>query len=75
MVEYLQGVLTLTLSAVGVDRGARQTLVVEEVVNHVALALAVNEDERTRWLTREDQVEQGLVFLVLINIDNGLLDV
>jgi hypothetical protein len=53
----------------------RQTLVVEKVIDHVALELGVGEDQDAARLLREDQVEQGLVLLVLIDVDDVLGDV
>jgi hypothetical protein len=53
----------------------RQTLVVEKVIDHVALELGVGEDQDPARLLREDQVEQGLVLLVLIDVDDVLGDV
>jgi hypothetical protein len=71
----LQSILTLTLGTVGVDRSDRQTLVVEEVVDHVALDLGVGEDQGALGAVGEDQVEQSLAFGALFDEDDLLLDV
>jgi hypothetical protein len=71
----LQSILTLTLGTVGVDRSDRQTLVVEEVVDHVALDLGVGEDQGALGAVGEDQVEQSLALGALLDEDDLLLDV
>jgi hypothetical protein len=58
-----------------VDRGDGQAFVVEIIVDHVALHLGVGEDQDALWLGGEDEVEQGLVLLVLVDVDDLLLDV
>jgi hypothetical protein len=50
----LQSILTLTLCTVRVYRSAGQALVVEKVVYHITLSLAVDEDQRTLRIARED---------------------
>lgn len=72
---YSQSIFTFTLSTIRVDRGHRQALVVEEVVDHVALDLGVGKDQDALRLVREDEVEQSLLLLVLVDIDDLLLDV
>jgi hypothetical protein len=72
---YIQSIFTLALSAVRVHRGDRQALVVDEVIDGVALELGVGEDEDAARLLREDEVEQRLVLLALGDIDDLLLDV
>jgi hypothetical protein len=73
--ENLQGVLALALGAVGVDRGDGQTLVVQEVINHVALDLGVGEDQDTLRLIREDEIDESLVLGALLDEDDLLCDV
>jgi hypothetical protein len=58
-----------------VDRSHRQTLVVEEVVDHVALDLRVGEDQGALGAVGEDQVEQSLALGALLDEDDLLLDV
>jgi hypothetical protein len=70
--QDLQGILTLTLSAIRVHGSHGQTLVVEIVIDHVALELGVGEDQDATRLLREDEVEQGLVLLVLVDVDDVL---
>jgi hypothetical protein len=70
--QDLQGIFTLTLSAIRVHGSHRQTLVVEVVIDHVAFELGVGEDQDATRLLREDEVEQGLVLLVLVDIDDVL---
>ena len=72
---YIQSIFTLALSAVIVHRGDRQALVVDEVIDSVALELGVGEDEDAARLLRENEVEQRLVLLALGDIDDLLLDV
>jgi hypothetical protein len=71
----LQSIFTLTLGTIGVDRRDRQALVVEEVVDHVALDLGVGEDQGALRAIGEDQVEQSLALGALLDEDNLLLDV
>jgi hypothetical protein len=71
----LQSILTLTLGTVGVDRSDRQTLVVKEVVDHVALDLGVGKDQGALGAVGEDQVEQSLALGALLDEDDLLLDV
>jgi hypothetical protein len=71
----VQGIFTLALSAVRVHRSDRQALVVDEVIDGVALELRVGEDKDTTWLLREDEVEKCLVLLALGDVDDLLLDV
>lgn len=73
--ESTQGIFALSLSAIRVDGRRRKTLVVEEVINHVALDLAVDEDEGALRTVGEDQVKESLVLLVLVDVDDLLLDV
>jgi hypothetical protein len=58
-----------------VDRCHRQTLVIKVVIDHVALDLGVGEDQGALRPVGEDEVEQGLVLLVLVDVDDLLLDV
>jgi hypothetical protein len=53
----LQGIFTLTLSAIRVHGSHRQTLVVEIVIDHVALKLGVGEDQDATGLLRENKVK------------------
>ena len=71
----VQSIFTLALSAVRVHRGDGQALVVDEVIDGVALELGVGEDEDATRLLREDEVEQCLVLLTLGDVDDLLLDV
>jgi hypothetical protein len=71
----LKSILTLTLGTIGVNRSHRQTLVVEEVVDHVALDLGVGEDQGALGAVGEDQVKQSLALGTLLDEDDLLLDV
>ena len=55
--------------------GDRHALVVEVVIDHVALDLRVGEDQGTLRLIREDEVDQSLVLRALLDVDDLLLDV
>jgi hypothetical protein len=73
--DNLQSIFTLALSAIRVNGSHRQALVVDEVVNRVALELGVGEHQDATGLLREDEVEQSLVLLVLVDEDDLLSDV
>lgn len=73
--SHLQCILAFTLSTIGVDRSTWKTLVVQEVVDHIALALAIHKDKSALGLAREDEIKQRLVFLTLVHIHNRLSDV
>lgn len=56
-------------------RGDWQTLIVQEVVHHVALHLGVGEHKDTAWILRVDEVDQSLIFGMLVDKDDLLLNV
>jgi hypothetical protein len=72
---YLQGILTLALSAIRMERCRRQTSVVKKVVDHVACLLRIHKDQGALWLAREEQIEQSLILLVVLDVHHSLLDV
>lgn len=47
--EGAHGVLTLTLGAIGVNGSGRHALVKQEVVQLISRALAVHENDSSRW--------------------------
>jgi hypothetical protein len=71
----LQGVLTLALSTIRVNRGDGKALVVEIVIDHVALDLGVGKDQGATRLAGEDQIEEGLLLGRLLHVDNLLVDI
>jgi hypothetical protein len=73
--EHVQSILALTLSAIRMNRSHRQALVVEEVINRVALELGVGEDQDATGLFGEDEIKQRLVLLVLVDVDDLLSNV
>jgi hypothetical protein len=73
--RYLQGILALALRSIGMERSNRQSLVVEEVIDLVALDFCVDEDQCTLRFASHDQVEEGLILGRLLNIDDVLLDI
>jgi hypothetical protein len=58
-----------------VNGSDRHALIVQIVINHVALDLGVSEDQGALRLIREDEVDQGLVLGALLDEDDLLLDV
>ena len=73
--ESADGVLTLALGAVGVDRRGGHADVVQVVVELVGATLAVDEHDGTGWGTRVQQVEEGLALGGGLDVDDVLLDV
>lgn len=64
------GIFALTLSAAPVDRSARQTLVVQVVVDVVHIVPAVHEDQGPNRAHAHQEVIESLLLQVLINIDD-----
>ena len=69
------GILTLLLGTVAVNRSTRDGGVVKEVVNLISRALAVHEDDGTSWRGRHKQIEESLTLGMCLNEDHILLDV
>lgn len=69
--EGLDGVLALALSAVAVDRGRGEVVLLEEALEHVGHALRLDEDEgeATRRKRRDDVEKDGALVLVLDVLD------
>lgn len=65
-----QCVLTLALSAIRVDRGGRQTVVEQEVVDEVRSLLGLDEDQGTRRWHRDQEIVQSLLLCVALNPDD-----
>lgn len=73
--ERANGVFTLALGAIRVDRGGGHTNVVEVVVELVGATLAIDKHNCTGGRTRVQQVEEGLALGGGLDIDDVLLDV
>ena len=76
--EGVQGMLTLPLGAVTVNRGGRHAVTVKEVAQHIGHALGLDEDQgkadRVAGLTGQD-VEQDAALVVVLDILDLLGDV
>src|SRR3954468_16054960 len=68
--QNLHSILALTLSSTTVDRGGRDSRVVEEVVNKVHLFLAVDENQSAHRRHADNKVIDGPHLLVRISVDN-----
>lgn len=73
--ERTNGILTLALGAIRVDRRGGHTDIVQVVVKLVGATLAVDEDNGTSGGTRVQQVEKSLALGRWLDIDDVLLDV
>lgn len=73
--EGANGVLTLALGTIGVDRGRGHADVVQVVIELVSTTLAVDKHNRTGGGTRVQQVKESLALGGWLDIDDVLLDV
>lgn len=73
--EGANGILTLALGAIGVDRRGGHADVVQVVVELVSATLAVDEHNGTGGRTRVQQVEESLALGGWLDIDDVLLNV
>jgi hypothetical protein len=71
-VLVLQSIFAFTLSTIRVDRGRRQVLVEQIIVDQICLALGVDKDQRAGGGDAEENVVQSIALQILFNIDNGL---
>lgn len=69
------GILSLTLGAVRVHRGAGKLLVVEVVVQLVSGAFVVHKNDDSSRLNGKDQVKEGSLLECMVHPDDVLLDV
>lgn len=68
--ENIQCILALTLGTISMDGRARQTHVVEVIVNQIRLALGVDENQSATGRHGHQQVKETLLLQRLIDIDN-----
>ena len=73
--ERTNGILTLALGAIRVDRRGGHANVVQVVVELVGAALAVDKHDGTGGGTRVQQVEESLALGRWLDVDDVLLDV
>lgn len=66
----LHSILTLALSAIGVDGCTRKSSIVQEVIEAVRLCFGIDEDESARGRHREKQVVKALLLDRVIRIDH-----
>ena len=65
--DDLHGIFTLTLSAIGMNRGCRQAQVEEMIVDEVGSFLRFDEDKRTRRWHRDEKIVERLLLHVVFN--------
>jgi hypothetical protein len=73
--ESDEGIFTLTLSTITMDRGGRQLEVIKVVVKSISSTLVVDEDKSTSRRGGAKQIIQSLLLLELINPNDVLSDV
>lgn len=73
--EGANGIFTLTLGTIGVDRGRGHADVVQVIIELVSTTLAVDKHNGTGWGTRVQQVKESLALGGWLDIDDVLLDV
>ena len=67
---HLQSIFTLTLSTVGVNRGAGQAHVEQIVVQEIGLRLGVDEDQGTRGRHGKKKVVEALLLQAILGVDD-----
>lgn len=73
--EELESTLTLTLSAVTVDRGGREALVDQEIRERVSHALGLDEDESETASMSVENIEEDGALVNVLDVLNLLSDV
>jgi hypothetical protein len=73
--EHLEGLLTLTLSAITVDGGGGETLVDEEVGERVGHALGLDEDQGETGAVCVENVKENGALVNILDVLNLLSDV
>lgn len=66
----LQGIFPLTLGAIRVDRGTRETHVVEIIIQEVCLGLGIHKNQCTRRRHSQKQVIEALLLKRRFSIDD-----
>ena len=67
-----QSILSLTLGAIRVDGGGRETHVEQVIVDEVRGLLGLDEDESAGWWHGDQEIIQSLLLCVALNPDNLL---
>lgn len=66
----LQGIFPLTLGAIRVNRGTRETHVVKVIIQEVCLGLGIDENQCTRRRHSQKQVIEALLFERRFSVDD-----
>jgi hypothetical protein len=70
MAGYLQSILSLSLGAIGVDGGGRQTVIEQEIVNEVCSLLALDKYQSAAGRHRDQEIVESLLFGIAFDPDD-----